>query len=371
MTADVSWGAGMTTQELSEARKKRVKWAYTTRNVDHNQAVTLLSGDVKPEAGDLVLARVTSLGQHKRLELVTSRRADLFEGDEIIVAFGNRYAPDQFEGVVPDRLEPCHLVAAGGVAARMLNRHDRMKVSTKITPLALVADRHGNPLNLRSFSLSQPGALETRPLVLVVAGTAMNAGKTTACAMLVKGLVRRGFQVAAAKMTGTGAGADFRALVDAGADPVYDFVDAGYVSTYRVNNHDLLDIVKVLGGHMAATRPDVIVVEVADGLLQRETSRLFVTREFVDWVDGVIFAANDALGAQAGVAWLEARQVPVIGVSGVLTSSPLAHREAEAACGLPVSLTRSLARSTVAEMIHSCLESRRTQRERRLEANAS
>lgn len=360
----------MTSQELTEARKKRIKWAYTTRNVDRAEAVQLLSGEIQPTAGDLVLARVTSLGQHKRLELISSRRADMFEGDEIIVAFGNRYAPDQFEGVVPDRLEPCHLVAAGGVAARMLNRHEKMKVATKITPLGMIADRQGNRLNLKSFALSRAVTIENRPLVLAVAGTAMNAGKTTACAMLVKGLVRRGYQVAAAKMTGTGAGADYRALVDAGADPVFDFVDAGYVSTYRVDDHDLLDIVMVLGGHMAAARPDVIVVEIADGLLQQETSRLFVTRPFVDWVDGVIFAANDALGAQAGVAWLEARQVPVIGVTGVLTSSPLARREAEASCGLPVYQTRALARTTVAAMVYSCLKSRRHQSERVLKVAA-
>jgi len=352
----------MSLQYLEGSRKKRIKWAYTTRNIDRNLATHVLSGDLTPLAGDVLLARVDQLGHHTRLELTTSRRAEMFEGDEIALVFGNRYAPDQYEGVVPDRLGPCRLVAAGGVAARLLSSHKRMKQATRITPLGLLADKEGIPLNLSMFRLQQAAVIDPGPLVLAVAGTSMNSGKTTACTSLVKGFVRRGLQVAAAKITGTGAGADYRSLVDAGADPVFDFVDAGYVSTYRVDHRDLLDIVLTLGGHLTAANPDVIVIEVADGLLQRETARLFVIPEFTDWVDGVVFAANDSLGAQAGVSWLAARQLPVIAITGVLTSSPLAIREAEAVTGLPVYNTVGLARSAVAAIIHGCLLNRRQQR---------
>lgn len=354
----------MNSHALEDARKRRIKWAYTTRNVDQNQVSVLLTGDIKPVAGDLLLARVDRLGQHPRLELTTSRRAEMFEEDEIAVVFGNRYAPDQFEAIVPDCLEPCRLVAAGGVAARLLNHHARMKRATRITPLGLLGDAESNPINLSAFGLAQPANINPEPLVVVVAGTSMNAGKTTACASLVKGFVRHGLRVAAAKITGTGAGSDYRSLVDAGADPVFDFVDAGYVSTYRVGRQDLLHIVKTIGGHLAATNPDIIVLEVADGLLQRETSRLFQIPEFTNWVDGVVFAANDALGAQAGVAWLGARQLPVIAVTGVLTASPLAIREAEAVTGLPVFNTMALAKTAVAALIHRCLRSRRRQQQR-------
>ena len=277
---------------LSAQRLDQAKWAYTTRRINQQQPMQLLHGSLCPEAGDLVLARVEELGQHKRLELVSSRRATLFEGDEIVVAYGNRYAPDQFEGIVPDHLGACRLVAAGGVAARLLNRHDKVKSATRITPLGLLADQSGQRINLSRERLPKADQIETKPLVLVVAGTSMNSGKTTACANLIKGFVRQKIKVAAAKLTGTGAGADYRALVDAGARPVFDFVDAGYVSTYQVNRDVLLDIVMTLGSQMAMAQPDVIIVEVADGLLQRETSWLFNTPAFTNWVDGIIFAAN-------------------------------------------------------------------------------
>lgn len=79
------------------------KAAYTTRHVRLESACSVELAD-RPETGDLVLARVTELGQHYRLELPDGRRATLYEGDEIVVAYGNRYAPDQFEAVVPDDL---------------------------------------------------------------------------------------------------------------------------------------------------------------------------------------------------------------------------------------------------------------------------
>lgn len=352
----------MNYESLHETRKRQIKWAYTTRNVDSAQVHGLLPDSRPPSAGDLVLATVDRIGQHSKLELTTSRRAELFAGDEIAVVFGNRYAPDQFEAIVPDRMHSCHLVAAGGVAARMLSRHRKMKRPTRITPLGLLADAQGHPLNLSSFRLPQPGNLNREPLVVVVAGTAMNSGKTTACANLVKGFARKGLHVAAAKLTGTGAGADYRALVDAGAHPVFDFLDAGHVSTYRIDRDELTDIFLTLGGHLAAARPQIIVLEVADGLLQRETSRLFQIPAFMSWVDAVIFAANDALGAQAGVSWLAARNLPVITITGVLTSSPLASREAAIATCLPVFETSDLAKPQVASMLHACLRSRRKER---------
>ena len=93
-------------------RLEQAKRAFVTRRVDFNQAWTL-SRQHAPRTGDLVLATVTELGHHSRIELPSGRRAQLYVGDEIVVAYGERYAPDQFEAVVPKEFGPCHLVAGG------------------------------------------------------------------------------------------------------------------------------------------------------------------------------------------------------------------------------------------------------------------
>jgi hypothetical protein len=321
---------------LPPRRLERVKFAYTTRHVSRGGIGGLLIGELRPRAGDLALVRVDELGQHKRLELVDGRRSILFPGDEIVVCYGNRYAPDQFEAEVPGDLGPCHLVAAGGVAARELSRHVRMAAATAVTPLGLLAGRNGDPLNLSQFALGPPTPNRQRPPTLAVIGSAMNAGKTTTAANLVRGLVLSGRRVGAAKVTGTGAGGDIWFLTDAGASPVLDFTATGLPSTYLAGAEAIERACEALVGHLAAAGVDVIVLEVADGICQDETAGLIESMAFGRLVDGVLFAAADALSAAGAVEYLRERDVSLLAISGLVSASPLAARETEAVTGLPV-----------------------------------
>jgi hypothetical protein len=88
-----------------------------------------------PQPGDVLIARVTEIGKHTRLESPVSRRQLLFPGQEIMVAYGHRYAPDQFLAKVPASLEPCHLVAGGGVAGVVTAMHASIDAPTAIEPV--------------------------------------------------------------------------------------------------------------------------------------------------------------------------------------------------------------------------------------------
>jgi hypothetical protein len=115
-----------------------------------------------------------------------------------------------------------------------------------------------------------------------------------------------------------------------------DFTDVGYASTYRVPMRDVERIFGELVDHLAAANCGALLLEVADGIYQQETAQLIDSPIFRDVVDGVIFAAGEAMGAAQGVSHLRGMGLPVFAVSGRLTSSPLATREASAACELPV-----------------------------------
>lgn len=326
----------MTTAHLAPDRLAHVKTAYTTRHVDFDGVATLLTGARAPRSGDLLLARVVAIGQHKRIERPTGRQATLFLDDEVLVSYGHRYAPDQFEATIPDDLSPCHLVAAGGVAASVVAGHSAMGAPTALEPIGLLGDRDGRPANLRQHARSPIPFPPPRPFTVAVVGTSMNAGKTDAIAHLVRGLSRDGRRVGVAKVTGTGAGKDIWLMTDAGGDPVLDFTAAGFPSTYLASAEEVRGIFALLTGHLAAAGVDAIVLEVADGVYQQESADLVASSRFRDGVDGVLLAAGDALGATAGVAWLRERDLPVLGVTGLLTASPLAIREAREAIGLPV-----------------------------------
>ena len=86
---------------LESERLERAKCAFSTRRVVKSDIACVITGpDIQPKVGDLVLAKVEELGKHSKLELTNGRRALMFPGDEIVVAYGNRYAPDQFEATI-------------------------------------------------------------------------------------------------------------------------------------------------------------------------------------------------------------------------------------------------------------------------------
>ena len=329
-----------------QARLAAARRAFTTRNVDLER-VHALDRSAAPKAGDLVLARVTSIGQHPRLESTGGRRQAMYPGDEIIVAYGNRYAPDQFDAVVPDALGPCDLVAGGGIAATMRAKHHKMKNPTRIEPIGLLADAAGQIVNLASHRIIDAQPHDSHCQVIVIVGTSMNAGKTTTAATLIHGLTRAGLRVGAAKVTGTGSGGDIWSMIDAGARLALDFTDAGHATTAGVSLPVLVDdslalIAAVSRGH------DVAVIEIADGLFQTETAALLQSPRMAAQIDRVILAAGDAMGAAFGHQWLERHGLPIALIAGCVSSSPLGLMEAQQATRLPVATLAELADPEIA-----------------------
>lgn len=329
--------AGAPAQRLAAERLQALKRAYTTRHFPTAEMHALATdAQARPRSGDLVLARVERIGKHMALELTDSRRSTLFAGDEVLVAYADRYAPDQFEARVPEALGPCHLAASGGVAATVVSRRTGVAPPTELLPLGLVLDARGQRLNLRQKALPRVDGFGARPPTLVSLGTSMNAGKTTSAAHLIHGLVRAGLRVGAAKVTGTGSGNDPGLLRDAGAHAVLDFTDCGHASTAGLELPALLDVLATVQAQMHARGMDVLVLEVADGLLQRETAMLLRAAPFRQRIDGCLFSSGEAMGAVAGARWLQDAGLPLLALCGAMTRSPLAAHEAADATGVPV-----------------------------------
>lgn len=342
----------MKKEALSKDRVHAAKRAFTTRRVPAKEMRCLIGGDVRPRTGDLVLATVVEIGKHRKIEKPNGRRALMLPGDEIIVSFGNRYAPDQFEALVPEDLSPCDLVAAGGIAAKEMCRHDRMIEPTKIAPLGLVGDDRGERINLADHAI--PFFKESVPIeTILVAGTAMNSGKTFSASSLVRGFNSWGHKVAGIKATGTGAGGDLWQMKDMGAYAVLDFTDAGLASTYLVPAHRIESCVLGLINYAARLKCRYAVVEIADGLQHEETAELLRSDKLRAQSRGVLFAAYDSMGARAGVERLKQEGHEVLAVSGQMTRSPLAIREAQRSIECPVYTPIELQAGALAERLEA------------------
>ncbi len=185
-------------------------------------------------------------------------------------AYGNRYAPDQFESRVPVDLGPTNVAAAGGVAGDVVSSHLAMEAPTEIVPLGLLVDAEG-VVSLRRYApLTVMPAEDTHvqprigaPPVIAVLGTSMNSAKTTTVAAIVRGLSAARLDVAAGKVTGTGAGGDPRLFEDSGAAAAMDFTRFGFASTYRLGRGEIRDIFASMVRESTASGPDVIVLEIA------------------------------------------------------------------------------------------------------------
>ncbi|MFM2389670.1 MAG: hypothetical protein RLZZ437_1225 [Pseudomonadota bacterium] len=294
------------------------KWAFSARRIPCDLVAGLDLDVAAAQAGDLILGRVLIVGQHGRIQLAEGCPATLYPGDLIAMPCGARYAPDQFEGLAEIDAEGCDMLAGGGCLGRMVWRHDRMKAPTRVQPLGRLTDAAGRVLTTTDFALPKPEQIAEIPLIVVV-GTSMNSGKTTATVALTHGLTRAGWAVAALKGTGTGSFGDVNDYADAGAAFVGDFTDAGMVTTYL----EPLDRVKAgiatLLAAAAAQGATVVVMEIADGIFQKETAALLADPEFVTRMAGCVFACGDAVAAAGGVSVLASQGLRPVCLTGLLS----------------------------------------------------
>jgi len=311
------------------------KWTFATRRVDASVIAGMDADFAAARAGDLILAQVDSLGQHARVQLASGRPSNIFPGDMIVLACGARYAPDQFEGLAEINADGADLLAGGGCLGRMVARNERIKPATRLLPVGRLLDDAGQPVNLARFALPPTHRASEIPVIFVL-GTAMNSGKTTATAQLALGLRHAGYKVAALKGTGTGAFGDFNEYTDTGAHWVADFTDAGMVTTYREPLERVKAGLDLLLGHAAERGCMIAVMEIADGLYQRETGALVADPWLKQRMAGLVFACGDAVAAAGGVAELARHGLRPDALTGIVSCSPMASAEAVAATGVPV-----------------------------------
>jgi hypothetical protein len=331
---------------LGEFSAHRLKSSWVVRRIPPGTAFEWRP-IARPAAGDVLLCEIVKPSLHPRLELRTGARSVLYEGDLVVGAVGSRYATSLLEGAAEIRGTRADLLSASGVVGSSLDRVDKKPAPTSLRVIAQ-AFRGERPLNLRSFGLEGPPLRAGHePRWVLVLGSAMDSGKTTACTTLIHALSRAGLRTGAAKLTGTASARDLGAYRDAGADLAVDFLDCGWESTAGCSSSELKRIARSLAGELRCAAVDVAVIEVADGIIQAETRALLADLRAQLSNPTVVFTARESLSAVAGVERLTALGYDVRAVSGVVTGSPLAVREVELEAGVACIRTSELGRRAI------------------------
>lgn len=241
--------------------------------------------------GDYVVGEVLPRpGSATDLELPAGRMVSVGAGDLVVGAFGRRAATLEATGdwrAIGEELRMEALTGAG-LFGRCTSR------SSRLAPLMSLRYRghviyEGSRATMRQFAPAAPQNPPDLPPVVLIIGTSMSAGKTTAARVLIRLLRRHGLSVAAAKISGAGRYRDVLSMGDAGADPIFDFVDAGLPSTVVPTGVYRSAIRGVLGRLAGA---DVAVVETGASPMEPYNAEAGID-ELGDAVRCVVACASD------------------------------------------------------------------------------
>lgn len=298
----------------------------------------------KPKVGDLVYGEVAYLGHHKSLESKAGRLHTIHAGTKAVFVFGNRYAPDHYEGLIPDEFtERVDLLARGGIIGKVHVKNALIGDPTRIKILGFICDAEQNIITtydrvlLKAKIPEHNGKDKKRAKIILCIGTSMNSGKSYAAAACCFALSSSHKNVRAAKITGTASLKDILLMEDCGATHVADFSYLGHPSTYMLDREALLNIFHSIDLKYGNNPDNYLVIEIADGIQQRETAMFLKEPALIKRIHKTIFCAQDAFGVIGGVKVLEEKfDIVPDAISGLCSSSPLAIRELQGFIDLPV-----------------------------------
>ena len=319
------------------------KIGSATSPLSLGRTVAVIPSSATPQAGDVVVVRaLTDSATYNMLELPTGRLAKINPGDVIIGVLGRRRALKGFVGDVPATVnagDQLHLLNMGGVIGSCTGHHSSLSDAIQLEVIGLASDEHGRVLNIADAALPPKTSLgETAPLVLI-AGTCMNSGKTYAATELIKQATRSGLRVAAAKLSGIACLRDTLNMADHGAIAIASFLDCGLPSTVGATN--LASVAKTIVSRLNESSPDLIVIELGDGLLGGySVDSVFDDAELREAMAGLVFCASDYVGAWGGIELLRRRGIEIDVIAGSVTDSQMGQDFIEREFGVPAANAR-------------------------------
>lgn len=287
-----------------------------------------LTDDLSCDMGTVLAVEVLEdKAIYNNLELVSGRMSVLKKGDIIAVALGSRMALKGFTGRLPRRIETgdvIHLLNFGGVAGICTSANvQEVGEPLRIRVLGGIANDKGKVMNIKDASLFQAlDVMKNKTPLIIVTGTSMDSGKTTAATEIVKTLTRMGMKLAGAKLTGVGAHRDIYKMLDNGVSEAVSFTDCGVTSTATIDDNLVVSVAKGALEHLSKQNPDAIIIEFGDGLMGKYgVDAILSDKQIQDNVRLHIGCASDPVGAVGLARECERVGLPLDVISGPVTDN--------------------------------------------------
>lgn len=296
-----------------------------------------ISAIAPAEVGAVVVVEALEIHPtYREVERADGSRVAIEPGDLVAGVLGARQALRGFSGYTPARLQPMdvlHLLNMGGVIGRAYGGHAQLGMPTRVRLVGGVV-REGRPVFLRDAAIPPAERLPDGVPIVLVVGSCMNVGKTSALVEVVRRLAREGYRVGGAKATGVAALRDLCAMQRAGAIATASFLDCGVPST--VDCADLRPIVATLATHLAERGADVVAIELGDGVFGHySVETAFADAALKERTAAVVYAASDLTAAWGGMETLRALGWQISVVCGPVTDGESGVSYVRSKWGLP------------------------------------
>ncbi|MHC4513067.1 MAG: hypothetical protein ACYTGW_10225 [Planctomycetota bacterium] len=323
-------------------------WSWATRAA-RRHASTVFGGDVlrRPRAGDVALFEIADVGVPSEVVNADGELEWLHRGDHVLGVFGNCQIAATLEGRVRE-LTDLSLMGRAGLVSTVCSPEPLGHAATKVLFLGYALDRRRERINLKEL-LFQPCRLQV-PLAntFLVVGASAGSGEQTALAHVRAGLQDVGLRVAMCKLTASELMAPGPLPARSGSmHGCRDLHDYGFPTTYGCGRGELGALLHTMLADLAWVRPDVVLVQMSGGVLQREVARVLSEPGITRHVRGVLLTATCAASALFALRWLRSKRHRVVAVSGVLGSAPLLTRELSERTRVPVGSADGVGRQLV------------------------
>jgi hypothetical protein len=319
------------------------KMGSVVSRLELGRGVSVVTESVEPKVGDVIVVRALSESlTYGNLELPSGRLAKIRTGDTLVGALGKRRALKGFVGEVPksvragDRL---HLLNMGGVIGICQGHHSSFSDAIEVEVIGLAGDAEGKIVNIADGALTPENDLAPSAPIVLIAGTCMNSGKTVAATEIIKQAANEGIRVAAAKLSGIACLRDTLHMQDNGAFVTASFLDCGLPST--VDHDDLPMVAKTLLNHLNSFSPDMIIVELGDGIVGGySVDAVLEDPEIRAAIATFVFCASDYVGVIGGAVVLGDMGIEIDVVAGSVTDSKMGEDYIQQHVGIPAGNAR-------------------------------
>ncbi len=330
------------------------KIGSATSPLNLSKTIAVTSETDAPKTGDVVVVRALSESvTYGNLELPSGRLAKINRNDILIGVLGKRRALKGFVGDVPESVktgDKLHLLNMGGVIGICKGHHSSLSDAIEVEVLGIAVrddatERRSDGailfdnsttfaqsrsrivassqvLNIADNALKPTDFLKESAPIVVVAGTCMNSGKTVAATEIIKQAAHAGLKVCGAKMSGVACLRDTLNMQDHGAFLTASFLDCGLPSTVDVEN--LASVAKAILNHLNSFEPDLIVVELGDGIVGGyAVDSVLRDFEIKEAISSFVFCASDYVGVIGGVQVLKNLGIEIDVIAGSVTDSQM------------------------------------------------